>query len=88
MFNSNTKSVDIDAALEHAAELIEQADALIIAAGAGIGIDSGLPDFRGKDGFWRAYPALRQAGLDFHSIASPASFRTDPNWLGASTATA
>lgn len=64
--------------IEHAASLIEQADALIIAAGAGMGVDSGLPDFRGKDGFWRAYPALRQAQIDFHSIASPAAFRAMP----------
>ena len=40
-----------------AAELIADADALIIAAGAGIGVDSGLPDSRGNEGFWRAYPA-------------------------------
>ena len=27
-----------------------------ITAGAGMGVDSGLPDFRGPEGFWRAYP--------------------------------
>lgn len=63
---------------QHAAELIAGADMLIIAAGAGMGVDSGLPDFRGNDGFWRAYPALRQAGLAFTSIASPAAFATRP----------
>jgi NAD-dependent SIR2 family protein deacetylase len=73
-----TMSSDLQASIELAAELIDQADALIVAAGAGMGIDSGLPDFRGKDGFWRAYPALREAGLDFHRIASPATFRSDP----------
>ena len=30
--------------VEHAAQLIEQADALIVATGAGMGVDSGLPD--------------------------------------------
>ena len=40
------------------AELIGQADGLLITAGAGMGIDSGLPDFRGPGGFWRVYPAL------------------------------
>ena len=63
---------------EHAAELIAGADTLIIAAGAGMGVDSGLPDFRGNDGFWRAYPALQQAGLAFTSIASPAAFLERP----------
>lgn len=65
-------------ALQHADGLIEQADALVVAAGAGMGIDSGLPDFRGRDGFWRAYPALRASGLDFHEIASPRAFRDTP----------
>jgi hypothetical protein len=37
--------------IQHAADLISQADALVIAVGAGIGVDSGLPDFRGKTGF-------------------------------------
>ena len=43
--------------IAHAAERISQSDALIVAAGADMGVDSGLPDFRGKVGFWQAYPA-------------------------------
>ena len=31
-----------------AAQAIKTADALIITSGAGMGVDSGLPDFRGK----------------------------------------
>ncbi len=62
-----------------AASLIEQADALIIAAGAGMGVDSGLPDFRGKVGFWKAYPALRDAQMDFYEIASPSAFHSEPD---------
>lgn len=57
---------------------LEEADGLVIAAGAGMGVDSGLPDFRGDEGLWRAYPALRKAGLDFVRIASPHAFRRDP----------
>ena len=64
--------------LRLAADLLAGADALIIAAGAGIGVDSGLPDFRGDDGFWKAYPALGRAKLAFTSVASPATFREDP----------
>lgn len=60
------------------AELMGQADGLLVTAGAGMGVDSGLPDFRGRDGFWRAYPALREAGMDFASIASPNTFISDP----------
>ncbi len=58
--------------------MIAGADTLIIAAGAGMGVDSGLPDFRGNEGFWRAYPALKQAQLAFTSIASPAAFVDNP----------
>ena len=60
------------------ANLIEQADGLLITAGAGLGVDAGLPDFRGKDGFWRAYPALGRARLHFQDIASPDAFRERP----------
>ena len=62
-----------------AAELIVQADALIIGAGAGIGVDSGLPDFRGNQGFWNAYPALAKAQLDFTEVANPRTFEKDPS---------
>lgn len=64
--------------IERAANILEQADSLIIAAGAGMGVDSGLPDFRGTEGFWRAYPALKVARIDFARIASPKSFQENP----------
>jgi NAD-dependent SIR2 family protein deacetylase len=64
--------------LQRAAELIQQADALIVAAGAGMGVDSGLPDFRGNSGFWQAYPALGRARLDFTAIANPQQFLAAP----------
>lgn len=64
--------------VHQAAALITQADSLIVAAGAGMGVDSGLPDFRGTEGFWRAYPALARAQVQFEEIASPASFARDP----------
>jgi NAD-dependent SIR2 family protein deacetylase len=60
------------------ANLIEQADGLLITAGAGLGVDAGLPDFRGKDGFWRAYPALGRARLHFQDVACPDAFRERP----------
>lgn len=57
------RNTAIEEAIEAAAELISDADGLIITAGAGMGIDSGLPDFRGENGFWKAYPALGKLGL-------------------------
>jgi len=61
-----------------AAGAIQEADALLITAGAGMGVDSGLPDFRGQDGFWRAYPPLAKLGLDFVEMANPEWFKRDP----------
>ena len=69
----------MQASFERAAQLINQADALIIGAGAGIGVDSGLPDFRGNQGFWSAYPALAKAQLDFTEVANPRTFERDPS---------
>ncbi|MBL8472795.1 MAG: NAD-dependent deacetylase [Rhodocyclaceae bacterium] len=63
---------------ERCAEYIAAADSIVICAGAGMGVDSGLPDFRGPSGFWRAYPALGQARIAFEEIANPAAFERDP----------
>ena len=64
--------------IERAARWVADADARLITAGAGMGIDSGLPDFRGPGGFWRVYPALGKAGIAFEAIANPAAFARDP----------
>lgn len=61
-----------------AAKLISEADAILITAGAGMGVDSGLPDFRGDDGFWNAYPALAKSNIKFYEIANPNNFERDP----------
>lgn len=61
-----------------AATAIAQADAVIILAGAGMGVDSGLPDFRGKEGFWKAYPMLKNHRLSFQDIANPEAFQIRP----------
>jgi NAD-dependent SIR2 family protein deacetylase len=64
--------------LERVADAIASADALLIGAGAGMGVDSGLPDFRGRQGFWNAYPPYAKLGLDFATIANPRWFTHDP----------
>jgi len=43
-----------------------------------MGVDSGLPDFRGTAGFWNAYPPLKHLGIDFQSMAQPRWFTTNP----------
>ena len=69
---------DPESSYRHCAELIARADGLLITAGAGFGVDSGLPDFRGEQGFWGAYPALGRARIAFEQIANPAAFESNP----------
>lgn len=63
---------------ERRAEPLSEAEGLLVTAGAGMGVDSGLPDFRGTDGFWRAYPDLAQSSICFQEIANPRTFMADP----------
>ena len=64
--------------LTQAATLIRQADGIIISAGAGMGVDSGLPDFRSHNGFWRAFPPLESRNIQFEDIANAELFYQDP----------
>jgi NAD-dependent SIR2 family protein deacetylase len=57
---------------------VDAGAAVVITAGAGMGVDSGLPDFRGPEGFWNAYPAYRHLGLNFMDLADPRWFKDDP----------
>eukprot|EP01084_Bolivina_argentea_P066722 121642_1 len=64
---------------KQAAQAISEADAVYITAGAGMGVDSGLPDFRSNKGFWKAYPPLQKLNIKFTDMANPQWFDTKPN---------
>lgn len=70
------------AAIARAADALrrcfDDGGALVVCGGAGLGVDSGLPDFRGPQGFWQAYPAYRHLGLSFADLANPRWFDKDP----------
>jgi NAD-dependent SIR2 family protein deacetylase len=68
----------VDELYERAASTVREAGAILVTAGAGMGVDSGLPDFRGNEGFWKAYPPFKKLGLSFVDLANPAWFDTDP----------
>lgn len=57
---------------------LAEADAVLVTAGAGMGVDSGLPDYRGATGFWEAYPALGKRRMSFEEIANAEGFRSHP----------
>ncbi len=61
-----------------AAKVLKDADVVLITAGAGIGVDSGLPDFRGNEGFWNAYPPIAKLGKSFVEMANPKWFYKNP----------
>lgn len=67
-----------DEDIQKAKEILEICDAIFITAGAGMCVDSGLPDFRSADGFWNAYPKVKELGLRFEEMANPEWFESDP----------
>ena len=69
----------MDAKVQEIKASLKSSECLLVAAGAGIGVDSGLPDFRGHEGFWNAYPSLAKLGVRFEEMANPRWFHDDPN---------
>jgi NAD-dependent SIR2 family protein deacetylase len=68
----------LEQSITQAAQVLLNADALLITAGAGMGVDSGLPDFRGNQGFWKAYPPIAKLGLPFSQMSNPKWFHKNP----------
>lgn len=65
--------------IQKSRNIIKEADAILITVGAGMGVDNGLPDLRGNEWFWKAYPLLKNRGLKFSQIADPHWFHTNPS---------
>jgi NAD-dependent deacetylase len=57
-------------ALDRAAQALAQARAAVALTGAGMSVESGIPDFRSPQGLWRTYPPEEYATLS--------AFRRDP----------
>ncbi len=70
--------MDLYEKYKKAASAVKSSSAMVITAGAGMGVDSGLPDFRGDRGFWKAYPMYERLGLSFVKAANPVHFAMDP----------
>lgn len=70
--------IELNENIKLAADALNKAEAILINAGAGIGVDSGLPDFRGNQGFWKAYPPIAKLGISFTDMANPQWFTSNP----------
>ena len=71
-----TAAIDAaSAAISAAAAVIRNADAILVTTGAGMGVDSGLGTFRGRNaGVWAPLKALDR---DFSELSCPDVFEED-----------
>lgn len=66
----------LDHSLEKVARWISTSRALLVGAGAGMGVDSGLGTYRGaRMGVW---PPLKELGIDYREICTPDSLAENP----------
>ncbi len=77
---TGNSKVNCSEILQKVADKVHAAEALIITAGAGMSVDSGLPDYRGKEGFWKAYPLLKKKDMNLQQICNPEWFVRDPQF--------
>ncbi|TVR17184.1 MAG: NAD-dependent deacetylase [Planctomycetota bacterium] len=75
---SSAMSDDTSHPIATARAWLEESAALMITVGAGMGVDAGLPDFRGPEGLWRVFPGLKKRGMQLMDIATPHWFDEDP----------
>ncbi|MFM0279488.1 RNA polymerase subunit sigma [Paraburkholderia sediminicola] len=68
----------IDSNIARAAQWIAGADAMIIAAGAGMSVDSGLPDFRGSNGIWTTLLPVGMHERDVNAFTQGRCFADNP----------
>ena len=79
MVKTAAEGKDFQERILMAADVIGAADALLIAAGVGMGVDSGLPDSRDNKRFWYAYPPeIQKMNSSFEEKANPKWFKQHP----------
>jgi len=80
-----TSATEQQAAIEQAAELIRCADILVLACGAGMGVDSGLGTFRGVAAK-PIHPALGAMGVKYEHMCSRCMLESRPRLYWAAWA--
>jgi NAD-dependent SIR2 family protein deacetylase len=64
--------------LYYSTELIEKSDSIVVFAGAGIGVDSGLEQYRGDNGIWIKKININGREVDFMELCSDFAFENEP----------
>ncbi len=66
--------------LKQAKDAIVHAEYILVFAGAGMSVDSNLPTYRDKEGFWNNYPLYRELNRNYISMMSPHGFLSNPEF--------
>lgn len=64
--------------IKETAGLIQKADAMVIFAGAGMGVDSGLEQYRGEDGLWTKALEVNGQPINYYDLMTPLAFKKEP----------
>lgn len=64
--------------IEKIAQLIQSADAIVIFAGAGMGVDSGLEQYRGENGLWKKSIRINDTEVNYYDLMKVEAFRETP----------
>lgn len=69
----------VNEAIEKAAQKIAEAKAIMVTAGAGMGVDSGLHIYRTQSDFLDAHPVARELNLSLPDLSNVNLFETNPH---------
>ena len=64
--------------VKETARRIKNAEAVAIFAGAGMGVDSGLESYRGKNGLWKKSITLNNQKINYYDLMKPSAFKKQP----------
>ncbi len=62
----------------NAVNVIKNSEALLIVTGAGMGIDSGLPDYRGPNGLWNTWHPAKELNMTYEKLSTHENFLENP----------
>jgi NAD-dependent SIR2 family protein deacetylase len=77
-FGDLDKDINMEILLQNSAHMINHADAIAIFAGAGMGVDSGLEQYRGNNGLWTKSLIINNKPVYYYDLMKPVAFKEQP----------